>query len=86
MTILVVGPDVPDDAPAIVKEGLTRRRLVSATGVCPPPCGAVLPCLNREQRRRMRRDGGVLHLIAHHDNACPAIAPQTIAWLAGGAR
>lgn len=35
---IYVGVDLPDDAPAELKEGIARRRITVLTGCC--PCGA----------------------------------------------
>lgn len=77
-------PTVAEDAPAIVREGLARRRLATLRGEC--PCGARRPALNRELRRRLQRGGaaGEVHRVAiEHEDDCEAIAPETVAFLRG---
>jgi hypothetical protein len=39
--VLYVLPQVPEDAPPEVREGIARRRLTALTGRC--PCGAEAP-------------------------------------------
>lgn len=75
---------LPDDAPAVVREGLVRRRLATTRGEC--PCGARRPALNRELRRRLQRGeavGEVHTLTIEHEDDCEAIAPETVAYLRG---
>jgi hypothetical protein len=62
---LVVLIDIPDDAPADVKEGVTRRNLVNTGGTC--PCGAVMRFPNRAARR-----AGVTQAQIVHEDDCPA--------------
>jgi hypothetical protein len=80
MTGLYLGPEMSDNAPPIVKEGIARRALVWTAGGC--PCGATVPVLNRAQRRAAGR-GGVVHVTIQHNDGCAAIAPATVAWLDG---
>jgi len=63
-------PDVPDDAPGAVKEGVTRRRLVVVDGVC--PCGARPVWPNRAARRRAVRAGVCPVVAVEHEPGCPA--------------
>jgi hypothetical protein len=80
--MLYVGPVVSESAPAIVREGLVRRRLCFTNGGC--PCGAQVARPNRAQRRAMKRDGGAAWAVAPvHAVNCPAVAPETIAWVRG---
>jgi hypothetical protein len=69
--------DVPEDAPADVREGLARRNIVNAGGTC--PCGATLTLPNRAARRRAVRAGTVLPAVAEHESSCPATTPNVIA-------
>jgi hypothetical protein len=81
--MLYVGPDIPDTAPAVVREGLARRRLVWTTSGC--PCGARAVQPNRATRRAMKRSGGdgVWPVGIRHAADCPAIAPETVAYVRG---
>jgi hypothetical protein len=63
-------PVVPEDAPAAVREGIARRRLVALTGVCPCGARAVLP--SRKERRAARRAGRVAWVLIEHESGCPA--------------
>ncbi|GAA3841700.1 hypothetical protein GCM10022403_087310 [Streptomyces coacervatus] len=68
------GP-APEDAPAAVREGIIRRRIMYATGQC--PCGATLSLRlpNRAERRRLQQLGQVpvVHVVIDHSEGCPAI-------------
>lgn len=66
--VLYVQPDIPDNAPADMKEGLARRRIVNTGGVC--PCGARFVAPNRAERRRAK--GRVIHIEVEHEPDCPA--------------
>jgi hypothetical protein len=79
---LVVAPQIPDDAPTAVREGLARRRLVNAGGTC--PCGARMQLPNRATRRQARREGRVTHVSIEHDDDCPAVTANLNAAMAGG--
>jgi hypothetical protein len=79
-----VVPTLPDDASPVVREGIARRRLATINGEC--PCGAHRPPLNRELRRRLKRDGGspaAYSVDIEHESDCPAIAEETIAFVRG---
>jgi hypothetical protein len=78
-----VGPDIPDAAHPVVREGAARRRLVGTTGKC--PCGAVLPVPNRVQRRAAMRSSTPMIVRVQHEDECPAIDPATVAWAGGRA-
>ena len=71
--VVVVAPDIPDSAPAVVREGLVRRRLVAVTGRC--PCGATLTVPEL-------RPGTVTTVEVLHEAASPAADPQVDAWRA----
>ncbi len=62
-SVVLVLPDIPDDAPQRVREGMARRRLVATTGRC--PCGAelVVPEI---------RPGAVVTVAVEHEAGCPA--------------
>jgi hypothetical protein len=74
---LVVLTDVPDDAPELVEEGITRRNLTNMGGTC--PCGAVMPRPNRAARRA----GRVLPVHVIHEDDCPATDEAILAALRG---
>ena len=79
-----VVPVLPDDAPATVREGIARRRLATVSGVC--PCGARRPQLNRELRRRLKREGAQQEYFSvdiQHDDDCAAVSPETVAFIRG---
>ena len=79
-----VVPALPDDAPAVVREGIARRRLATIRGEC--PCGARRPRLNRELRRRLKRDGSTPETCSvdiEHELDCPAVAHETVAHVRG---
>ena len=63
-------PDVPEDAPHVVREGLVRRRLTALEGKC--PCGALAVLPNREQRRHAARTRTSLRIVVEHEDGCPA--------------
>jgi hypothetical protein len=63
---VVVVPEIPEDAPARVREGLARRRLAVTTGRC--PCGARLDL-------PATPSGTVTHVTLEHEPDCPAIDP-----------
>ena len=80
---LVVDASIPDDAPAMVREGLARRAIVNRGGTC--PCGARAALPNRAERRRSR--GAVLQVLVEHEADCPAgtevILPALRVWERG---
>lgn len=82
-TVGVIEQDVPDDAPAVVREGLARRAL-TADGRC--PCGAELVLPNRAERRAAVRARRLLRVRVQHEDNCPAIAPEVAAWRGDTAR
>jgi hypothetical protein len=72
---LSVVPDLTEDLPPDIREGIARRRLVATGHPC--PCGAAPVRLNRAQRRRItaqRRTGRteVVRLAVVHEDDCPA--------------
>ncbi|WP_158228124.1 hypothetical protein [Pseudonocardia sp. MH-G8] len=67
----LVAAEIPDGAPAAVREGIARRRLVVTQGEC--PCGAVFRPPPRAERRAAARTGRVLHVRVEHSDDCPAI-------------
>ena len=70
---LIVETEIPDDAPAEVKEGLARRAAVNAGGVCPCGAQAILP--NRAARRRATRRGYAIEVTVQHEPDCLALLP-----------
>lgn len=77
MNALVIVPDIPDEAPDAVREGIARRRIVATGGTC--PCGAVLRLPNRAQRRAT---DGVFDVTVRHENDCPAVTGTLLAAIA----
>jgi hypothetical protein len=78
--VIYAGPHIPESAPAIVREGLVRRRLACTEGGC--PCGSRVELPNRAARRAMKRDRGVTWVAAPvHAAGCPAVAAETVAWV-----
>lgn len=75
-------PDVPEDAPAEIREGVARRNVVALGGAC--PCGATLRLPNRAERRRAARTGQPVHVEHEHENEndCPAITETLAAAIA----
>ena len=71
---LVVETEIPDDAPADVKEGLARRAAVNAGGVC--PCGARATLPNRAARRRATRRRQAIQVTVPHEPDCLALLPD----------
>ena len=72
---LVVVPEIPDGAPADIREGLVRRRLVALGRTC--PCGARPAGLTRAERRaaarrRPARPAPVARVAIEHAETCPA--------------
>ena len=63
-------PVVPEDAPADVREGYARRRLVMLTGRC--PCGAQRGMPNRAERRRAAAAHCPARSVTRHEDGCPA--------------
>lgn len=72
--------EIPDDAPAAVREGLARRALVMRGECC--PCGARLDV-------PLARPGEVVSIEVEHQLGCPAITETLRAairqWKAGAA-
>ncbi|MDE3725338.1 hypothetical protein PWG71_28500 [Nocardiopsis sp. N85] len=72
---LSVVPDLTENLPPEIREGIARRRLVATGHPC--PCGAAPVRLNRAQRRRIaaqRRHGNtdVIRVPVIHEDDCPA--------------
>jgi len=63
-------PEIPDDAPSAVREGLVRRRLTALEGRC--PCGAGVAMPNRAARRRAVRSGVPARILVEHEADCAA--------------
>ena len=70
--VVSVMPEIPDDAPTAVREGIARRRLVLTGQPC--PCGARLAGPNRAQRRRDAKlgRGTIRDVYVWHEHDCPA--------------
>lgn len=74
-----VGPELVEDLPPVVLEGLTRRRLVGIGQSC--PCGARMVVPNREARRAARKASVLLPVTVEHEDDCAAIAPELEAYV-----
>ena len=72
----IIDSVIPDDAPDLVKEGLSRRALVNEGGNC--PCGAMYPRPNRAQRRKLETVD-YLHIEVLHADDCPAETENLVA-------
>jgi hypothetical protein len=70
---LIVETEIPDNAPADIKEGLARRATVNAGGVCPCGARAILP--NRAARRRATRARQAIQVTVPHEPDCLALLP-----------
>jgi hypothetical protein len=79
--VAVVDIEIPDGAPLEVREGLARRALVNAGGIC--PCGARMILPNRAARRRAARGSGMLPVTVKHENECPALLRGYLLYDAG---
>jgi hypothetical protein len=69
--VAVLDIEIPDDAPAEIKEGLARRQVVNEGGTC--PCGARMILPNRAARRRAARTGQPIAVDVEHERNCPAL-------------
>jgi hypothetical protein len=76
-----VGPELDDNLPPVVLEGLTRRRLVGLGQPCPQPCGARMVVPNRAERRAARKAGPVLHVQIEHHPDCAAVSDELEAYV-----
>lgn len=65
----IIDSVIPDDAPDLVKEGLSRRALVNEGQDC--VCGAMYPRPNRAQRRKLKTVDYLSIEVVHADG-CPA--------------
>lgn len=83
--VAVVSQVIPDGASDELREGLARRAIVSAGGVC--PCGTRVQVPNRATRRAAVKTGQVLDVRVHHENNClatnEAIQSAYDAWVGG---
>jgi hypothetical protein len=70
---LILETEIPDNAPADIKEGLSRRAIVNAGGACPCGARAILP--NRAARRRATRLGYAIEVTVQHEPGCLALLP-----------
>jgi hypothetical protein len=68
---LILETEIPDSAPADVKEGLARRATVNAGGVRPCGARAILP--NRAARRRAARRRQAIQVTVPHEPGCLAL-------------
>jgi hypothetical protein len=71
--VMILETEIPDSAPAEIKEGLARRALANAGGVC--PCGARMVLPNRAARRRAARRCQAIEVTVQHEPGCPALLP-----------
>jgi hypothetical protein len=71
--VVIVETEIPDTAPADIKEGLARRAAVNAGGVCPCGARAILP--NRAARRRTTRRRQAIQVTVPHEPDCLALLP-----------
>jgi hypothetical protein len=70
---LILETEIPDNAPADIKEGLSRRAIVNAGGTCPCGARAILP--NRAARRRATRRRHANQVTVQHEPDCLALLP-----------
>lgn len=68
--IMLVDTEIPDDGPQELREGLARRAIVNAGGVC--PCGAKFLMPSRATRRAAQRRGEIISITVEHEVGCPA--------------
>jgi len=64
--VVIMGVEIPEDAPSELKDALARRNRASLTGVC--ECGA---------RAQLANGGsadidGIVQAVIEHENGCPA--------------
>jgi hypothetical protein len=75
---LYAGPELRDDLPPDILEGLTRRRLVALGHDC--PCGARLVLPSRAERRaaaKRKPNSPPMHRVrVEHEDDCPALHPD----------
>jgi hypothetical protein len=74
--VAILTPEIPEDAPPALREGLARRTLVATTGRC--PCGAELVLPSEIT------PGAVTVVAVEHEADCPAndeaIAHAVLGW------
>lgn len=73
--VVAVVPTLNEDLPALIREGIARRRLMAAGHPC--PCGAAAIQLNRALRREMaarqrRGHAEPIRVAIEHERDCPA--------------
>lgn len=75
-----LGPELHENLPPHVLDGLVRRRLVALGQPC--PCGARLVIPNRAARRAAHRkgQGPVTRVQVEHEDDCPAVCPELTSW------
>jgi hypothetical protein len=66
---LLLLPQIPDAAPAALKDALAVRNEASATGCC-PGCGAEARLLGTP------RPGEIVHAVFAHEAGCPALLEE----------
>jgi hypothetical protein len=71
--VMILETEIPDNAPADLKEGLSRRAIVNGGGVCPCGARAILP--NRAARRRATRARKAIEVTVPHEPDCLALLP-----------
>lgn len=76
---LVVQAEMPDDAPADVKNAIAVRRLANLQGVC-PDCGAVRVMPNRAERRAATRAGLMIFAVIVHEDDCAVLCDDDRRW------
>jgi hypothetical protein len=85
---LLVLPAIPEDAPPLIQEAISRRRIAALAGQC--PCGAPAD-LTRQQRRARQRHTNKpptthTRVVIEHQHACPAsdqtLIPLLRQWIA----
>ena len=75
--VLAVMPEVPDDAPPAVREGIARRNIVNNGGTC--PCGARMVLPSRAERRRAKKQRRPVPVNVEHEHGCPAATEAIVA-------
>jgi hypothetical protein len=71
--VVILETQIPDRAPSAIKEGLSRRAIVNAGGVC--PCGARMILPNPAARRRATRLRYAIEVTVQHEPDCLALLP-----------
>jgi hypothetical protein len=66
--VVILETEIPDNAPADIKEGLSRRAIVNGGGTCPCGARAILP--NRAAQRRATRLRYAIEVTVKHKPDC----------------